>query len=242
MSSRDPMTPAEVRRVLVFCGMAALTSVLISTVLAITVLTTRSDVSVNRSNAVTAKKRANVAQDTAAVAKTKAAVIEHKQKALKRQVIQTRVLVRETRTILKQKGILGKTGATGRAGLAGSPGPGPTATQINDAVTAYCASNPCGRPPTVEQVLEGLQRCSEGGGCRGSDGKDAPAPTDMQLMAAVAAYCAPRGGCAGVQGIPGADGGPGPQGPGPSDEQVQAAVDTYCTTHMNCAPTPVVVP
>jgi hypothetical protein len=237
-SLRDPLSPRDIRRVLVFCGLAAAMSVLVSTVLAITVLTTRGDVSQNTTNATVAKKRATVAANAATVAKGRATTVERKQKRLETKVIQTRVLVRQTRTILKQKGILGRTGATGRAGV---PGPGPTVAQIDQAVASYCGSSPCGRPPTVDQVLEGLQRCSAGGGCRGadgSDGKDAPPPSDMQIVAAVTVYCAAHGGCAGDQGAPGADGVQGIQGPGPSDEQVQAAVDAYCTAHSNCSPTP----
>jgi hypothetical protein len=193
----------------VFFGFASAMGFLISAVTAVTVLTTRGDVSANTTDATVAKKRADVAQSTATVAKNKA-------KRLEVKVVQTRVLVRQTRTVLKQKGILGKqgkTGAAGRAGGQGVRGPGPTSQQIEQAVSNYCNANPCGRPPTIDQVLEGLQRCSEGGGCRGSDGKDAPPPSDMQILAGVAAYCAAHGACAGAQGIPGADGGQGPEGP-----------------------------
>jgi hypothetical protein len=224
MSSHKPMSPEQIRRVLVFCGLAAAMSVAISAVLAITVLTTRGDVSQGATNATVAKKRADVAQDVATVAKDKATRLETK-------VVQTRVLVRQTRTVLKQKGILGKqgrTGAAGRNGNQGARGPGPTPQQIEAAVTNYCNTTACGKPPTVDQVLEGLRRCSDGGGCRGADGedgKDAPPPSDMQILAGVAAYCAAHGACTGAQGMPGTDGSPGPEGPpGPAGPVIPCAL------------------
>lgn len=78
-------------------------------------------------------------------------------------------------------------GDQGDQGLRGEQGPPPTATQVYQAVSTYCALN---------------------GFCRGPDG--AP-PTDAQLGAAVSSFCA-NNACKGDQGLKGETGGQGPAG------------------------------
>jgi hypothetical protein len=116
-----------------------------------------------------------------------------------------------------QQGSPGKTGATGADGKPGAPGRAPTAAEIEGAVTAYCSTHgDCAGPPgentavSPSQVASAVQAyCDSRGQCKGADGKDgkngadstvpgpagpagqdAPPPTQEQVNAAVAAYCA----------------------------------------------------
>jgi hypothetical protein len=105
-------------------------------------------------------------------------------------------------------------GPSGPPGPKGEQGPGPSAEQIDLAVTSYCSGHD---------------------GCTGT-------PTRAEVASAVTAYCAtgvcvgPSGstGPSGAAGKNGNDGQTGAQGPGPTDDQVQAAVVAYCAAHSGC--------
>jgi hypothetical protein len=108
--------------------------------------------------------------------------------------------------------VAGEPGTPGVPGEPGADGRPPTASEIREAVAAYCE-------PT---------------NCRGPEGRGV---TPSQVAAAVAAFCNARGECRGRagasgvngrNGVDGADGGPGPQGPPPTDAQVDAAVAAFC--------------
>jgi hypothetical protein len=94
---------------------------------------------------------------------------------------------------------------------------GPTDAQVRLAVVDYLTRN----PPTPGR-----------------------APTDIEIQAAVTAYCTARGGCIGPAGDDGRDGQPGvpgatgSTGPGPTDEQVAGDVAAYCDTHGGCVGPP----
>ncbi len=119
-------------------------------------------------------------------------------------------------------GAAGERGRTGATGAAGQPG--------EDALTAPCTTTPpnfCvgppgqpGQPgvgatgatgsrgPVGEQGAAGPQGPAGDSivgpaGAQGDQGPAGPGPTDAQLDAAVARYCAARNGCAGPQGPPG---------------------------------------
>lgn len=120
------------------------------------------------------------------------------------------------------------TGPQGSPGASGRP---PTPDEIRDAVDAYCAGGKC-RGPAGASVTRGevaaavTAFCDARGECRGprggagSDGTDGtdgsdggagpqgPPPTDAQVSAAVAAFCA-DGRCRGAVGPAGP---PGPAG------------------------------
>lgn len=110
------------------------------------------------------------------------------------------------------EGPAGPSGEPGDDGEEGPRGPGPTAEQVEVAVTRYCAE----------------------GRCQGDDGQSAT-PEDVQV--AVSLYCNANGQCRGQDGADGAtgqDGAPGDQGPPPSADQVAAAVVAYCSTRNEC--------
>lgn len=93
----------------------------------------------------------------------------------------------------------------------GPPGPGPSDSQVDAAVSRFCAAN----------------------GCMGPRG---PAPTEAQVAVAVADYCA-DGRCTGRPGADGTDGNDGqdgPPGPGPTPEQIAAEVEDYCAARGGC--------
>lgn len=120
-------------------------------------------------------------------------------------------------------------GPAGPAGPQGAQGPGPSAEQIDLAVTAYCGSHSgCTGTPSRVQVAAAVTAYCATGACtgpsgsigptgapgkNGTDGQTGPGPTDDQVAAAVTAYCAAHGGCTGPAGRNGADGSTGPQGP-----------------------------
>lgn len=110
-------------------------------------------------------------------------------------------------------------GPVGPSGPKGDQGPGPTASEVANAVASFCITR---------------NQCRGPGGPAGAAGKNAPAPTVAQVAAAVSTYCNSRGQCrgpTGEEGDTGPDGAQGPkgdQGPGPSVEQIAGAVTTYC--------------
>lgn len=116
-------------------------------------------------------------------------------------------------------------GIPGTPGARGEPGPGPSQTQINQAVAAYCHAT---------------------GSCTGRAGRDASV-TPAQVAAAITTYCNAQGRCRGPAGAPGRSGEPGrdstvagsqgdtgAQGPPPTAEQVLAGVSDYCAAHNGC--------
>lgn len=108
-------------------------------------------------------------------------------------------------------------GAPGPKGAAGARGPGPTATQVSDAVAVYCAGHDgCTSGPTAAQVAVAIRGFCAAGQCRGAPGDDAT-------------------GAPGAAGQPGQNGRDGAAGPGPTDDQLAAAVVSYCSAHDNCA-------
>lgn len=110
--------------------------------------------------------------------------------------------------------VKGETGATGPVG------PGPSDSQVQAAVTAYCAPRDgCTGSPSSAQVAAAVRAYCSDGTCTGPAGRNAT-------------------GAAGAAGTNGQNGAAGAQGPGPSDAQVAAAVDSYCGTHGQCAGAP----
>lgn len=121
----------------------------------------------------------------------------------------------------------------GPQGLPGTAGRPPTSAEIRDAVDAYCAGGKCRGPAgggvTRSEVAAAVSAfCDARGECRGprggagSDGADGtdgttgpqgPPPTDAQVSAAVAAFCA-DGRCRGAVGPQGPAGAPGTDGRG----------------------------
>lgn len=103
--------------------------------------------------------------------------------------------------------------------ITGAQGPGPSADQIQIALTAYCATrNQCFRPPSANQVAAAVATyCDVHGKCQGSPGAS---------------------GKAGTSGPPGASGAPGTAGQNATTEQVADAVSTYCSTHNQCQGAP----
>lgn len=115
------------------------------------------------------------------------------------------------------QGVQGKAGSDGADGAPGRP---PTAAEIESAVTAYCNTHgDCAGPPGEntavgpQQIASAVQAyCDSRGECKGADGtdgrdgadsqvpgpqgpagpagQDAPPPSQEQVNAAVAAYCA----------------------------------------------------
>lgn len=145
------------------------------------------------------------------------------------------------------------TSIPGATGAAGQRGPGPSAAQVRLAVDAYCASHAScrgargvkGRPVTTGQVAAAVVtfcnangQCAGPAGIDGQDGQDGqtgatgapgPGPTDTQVAAAVAAYCA-DGNCVGPKGDKGDTGEQGPPGPPPSEFTFTQLGVTYdCT-------------
>ena len=117
-------------------------------------------------------------------------------------------------------------GPAGPPGPQGAQGPGPSAEQIDLAVTSYCAGHDgCTGTPTRAEVAAAVTAYCQTGACTGptgpagpagatgKDGTQGPGPTDEQVAAAVTAYCAAHNGCTGPAGHNGADGSTGPQGP-----------------------------
>lgn len=123
-------------------------------------------------------------------------------------------------------------------------------------------------PPTSDEVIEEGETVPSVQGEQGVPGPIGPAPTDVQVRAAVetyleahppssgrsptdeevaaavAAFCEARGGCAGPPGSPGSPGTPGEPGedgepgPGPSAGQVTTAVNDFCAANNGCVGPP----
>lgn len=128
---------------------------------------------------------------------------------------------------------------TPAVGERGPAGPGPSASEVLFAVTAYCDSRgncrgPAGSPgpggakgepgepgPTGQTGADGAT------GARGPQGEQGRPPTAEEIAAAVAAYCG-TGACTGPKGDTGAT---GADGPGPTAEQIASAVATYCSNN-----------
>lgn len=109
--------------------------------------------------------------------------------------------------------------------------------QVVGAVTAYLTANPPPpgppgedadppaepREPTAEEIFIAVSAYCANDACRGpagADGTDAPAVTDEQIAAQVAAYCDARGECIGPM---------GPMGPaGANGEDGRGVVDVDC--------------
>lgn len=127
-------------------------------------------------------------------------------------------LCSQANEVVKQ--VTGPAGNAGADGATGATGPGPSNTQVSNAVASYCAGGACdGKNVTVAQVSAAVaQYCNANGECKGPVGQ---AGTD---------------GTAGQPGQDGAKGDPGDPGPPPSDEQITTAVQTYCDAHNQCAP------
>jgi hypothetical protein len=143
------------------------------------------------------------------------------------------------------KGDAGRPGLSGGAGKPGAPGRAPSPAEVAQAVRAYCSNNAC-------------RGATGSPGTPGVNGTDAPPVTIADLVAAIAAYCDPRGDCRGpagprgqdgqngVQGDPGTSGetgaqGPpgaqGPAGPSPSPEQIAQAAAAYLASQtFQCVP------
>lgn len=84
--------------------------------------------------------------------------------------------------------------------------------------------------PSEGQIRQAVERYCRVNDCTGPHG---PAPTQVQVAAAVAAYCDDRGQCRGPAGEDG-ESITGHRGPAPSDEQIAAAVDSYCASRDGC--------
>jgi len=130
----------------------------------------------------------------------------------------------------------GKNPVKGPQGLPGATGPGPTSAQVNDAVALYCATTGVCSPSEADVALAVSRYCNSRGECQGPKGPEGPAgidgtdglngtdglpgdvgpagpgPTDAQVLAAVADYCALHGGCQGPAGQDGTNGTDGQDG------------------------------
>jgi len=138
------------------------------------------------------------------------------------------VLQRQAAAILKANDRLRKAGekpvkvpvvtSVGPAGPAGRRGPGPTQSQVVQAVFSYCAATgSCqGQVPTQSQVQAAVRTYCSSGRCRGPTGGVGP-------MGAPGAQ--------GQTGTPGTDGQNGQAGQNATDAQVASAVATYCGDH-----------
>jgi hypothetical protein len=91
-----------------------------------------------------------------------------------------------------------------------------------DQVVALVNSQIAGKAVTVNEVMDLVAQVYAAH--PPAPGKDAPAPTAEQVLAAVTAVC----GSARCQGPKGDQGATGSPGPGATDEQVRAQVELYC--------------
>jgi hypothetical protein len=188
------------RALVVVAAVATLLSLIVVGALAVTVISQKDTVRQKADKSVVDTKASKPAleatNDQATTAKRLA-------KSTKKDVVQNRVLLRETRTVLKQVGILGPRGLAGATGARGGVGPGPTTLQIAIAVAAYCETHTCGQPPTTQQVADAIAIYCQSHECRGPEGPTGPPGTQGDRGAA---------GTDGANGAAGADGAPGAQG------------------------------
>lgn len=100
-------------------------------------------------------------------------------------------------------------------GPQGPQGPGPSQSQIEQAVASYCALVTCGTGPTAPQVAQAVATyCNSHGQCVGLSGSTGPV---------------------GPTGSTGPVGNPGAAGQNATADQIADAVTTYCGAHNNCA-------
>lgn len=111
-------------------------------------------------------------------------------------------------------------------GSVGQRGPGPTDTEIADAVTLYCDRHSgCVGTPSQAQVLAAVTAFCAADACRGAKGSSGSPG---------ASGASGDPGHAGVSGQPGQTGDQGQSGPGPTDDQIASAVAVYCSGHNDC--------
>lgn len=94
-----------------------------------------------------------------------------------------------------------------------------------DQVVALVNSQIAGKAVTVNEVMDMVAQVYAAH--PPAPGKDAPAPTAEQVLAAVTAVCGSAR-CQGPKGDQGDTGATGSPGPGATDEQVRAQVEAYC--------------
>lgn len=110
--------------------------------------------------------------------------------------------------------------------------PTPTVDQVAAAISDFCSDGACrgedgengqngtdgenGRAPTAEEIGAAVAAFCADGSCRGADGEDGkqgPPPSDEQVRAQVAVYCAANNECRGPEGPEGDAGQTGERGP-----------------------------
>lgn len=237
------MSPERHARLTAFCAFCAIACVVFAGVVGSTSLSQQGVVRDNTTRSTVAKSSADSAQTKADTTQKDLGAVRKQAGQADRRSKNTVQFLRGDRGYPGLAGRSGGLGARGPGGARGAQGPGPTDEQVDAAVARRCAVVTCASPPTQAQVLAALRDCAERGECRGpqgdqgdagrdgKDGADAPPPTDEQLDASTARYCAERNQCSGVMGLPGPIGlvgepGPaGPQGPegppGPAPAGVQ---------------------
>lgn len=120
-----------------------------------------------------------------------------------------------------ERGEVGPPGPEGPAGPTGPTGPpGPTGEPGSTGAGGDTITGPAG--PAGQDGVNG-QNGTDGSdgsdgamgpaGPAGPAGADGPGPTEDQVAAAIAAWCAPRNDCVGPQGAEGPPGPAGPSGP-----------------------------
>lgn len=197
------MTPDRMRQLVAVSTIATVLSLIVVAALAVTVISQKDTVRNKADQAVVDTKASKPALEQTNDNARKAS---NDAKVAKKETVRNRVLLRETRTVLKQVGILGPRGAAGAPGI---PGPGPTMLQIAIAVSRYCATHVCGQPPTTQQVADAIAIYCQTHECRGPAG---PPGLDGPPGAQGADGPAGARGLAGADGTPGADGAAGTPG------------------------------
>ncbi len=160
-------------------------------------------------------KRAELAEDVATETRRDTAKkdkqLGRRILVVRREQIRTRVIVRQTRTVLREIGVLGPRGERG---------PLPTPAQVLDAVLRVCARGLC--RPTSEQLTTAFAAICGEDRCRGRDGKDGTPGRDGTNGADGV------NGAPGRDGMNGVDGAPGPAGPVVPCAQLDPALGYQC--------------
>lgn len=120
----------------------------------------------------------------------------------------------------------GPQGRQGQTGQTGTEGPSPTRAEVFAAVAQFCSSGACTQGPSAAQVETAVSvYCAVRNQCRGATGSTGPVGS---------AGTPGVNGQPGQNGNDGQPGSPGADGQNATDAQVQSAVNTYCDNHNQC--------
>ncbi len=155
------LSPERQTQLTLLCVTAALACLVFAGIVGTSTLGQQDQVADNAQKIEKTDDTAKVAKDVADDNRKDVKKAERRIVEIRRQNIRTRVVVRETRTVLREKGILGPRG---------EPGPSPTPAEVITAVVAVCDRGLC--RPTVDQLVAALRVICGERACRGTDGKD----------------------------------------------------------------------